>query len=215
MKKLIIVAIVAVSLAVSAAVAYAWWTSSSSIPDNNIGTGTAGITVEGLPLNFANLQPTNDPDPTADIADQDYPAQTFVRVTNTEDTPLMFYGFLTGATGDVGYTNKIWVRIWVAPTDPASPYGPGSFQNNGGNPYLSYSGTLYDLISGGQAFGKANLASRYMGPSGWVHTPLMPGDQAVYKIGCWLDSSANDDYQDKHVNFSWNFAGVQEGDWVD
>lgn len=215
MKKLVIVAIIVASLAISATVAFAWWTGSSSIADNNIGTGMAGITVEGLPLNFADLQPMNDPDPTADVDAQDYPAETFVRVTNTEDTPLMFYGFLSGATGDVGYMNKVNVRIWVAPIDGHSPYGTGDFQNNGGNPYLSYEGTLYDLISGGQTFGMANLASRFWTGTAWVHTPLMPGSQAVYKIGCWLDASANDDYQGKHVNFSWDFAGVQEGDWVD
>ena len=137
MKKLVIVAIIVASLAISATVAFAWWTGSSSIADNNIGTGMAGITVEGLPLNFADLQPMNDPDPTADVDAQDYPRRPS-SVSRTRRTRPVFYGFLSGATGDVGYMNKVNVRIWVAPIDGHSPYGTGDFQNNGGNPYLSY-----------------------------------------------------------------------------
>jgi hypothetical protein len=209
---IIIVAIIAVA-AIFSAGAYAWWTlQNATIPGNEITTGQMGLTAGGsVPISAADLIPQARPPAGPDGSSAGYTTNYFY-VTNTGDTPLMFYGFLGNVT-DPGIGNVVWAKITVAPTD--SPWGdPTGTLSAAGGPYISYEGPINALY--GEVGGKQFLSSRYWAGGMWNPTPLAAGQQAWYKVVLWLDGQTCDDFsQDKTITCDLTFKGTQPENWVD
>ena len=131
---------------------------------------------------------------------------SYVYVTNTGNTPLMFYGYLSDPSDSGGIVPWVYVRIWLNPATNTS--GWTDTFNNGGN-YLVYQGLLNTLWDSSAA-GKTYLGS--VDPSN-NPTPIGPGQVGVYKIAVWLSQNAPNSTQNQTANFSINFAGEQLGQW--
>ncbi len=214
-KKLIIAIIAVVALAVAVlatGAAFGWWTTDAApITGNSVGTGTATLVAGGGPINITNLVPQVAPadDPTGVLADSTYPSVSYVYVQNQGNVPLMFYAYLANPGGDGVLLPYVHVRIWLNPATNNS--GWTDTFNNTGN-YLVFQGVLNTLWNS-SAQGQYYLGSTSgLGGTG-VETPILPGQTGVYKIACWLDSSAGNDTQGKSVSFSLNFHGEQQNEF--
>jgi predicted ribosomally synthesized peptide with SipW-like signal peptide len=213
-KTLLIIIVVIAIAAISAAGAYAWWTSTdTTVSGNQITTGQMGLTAGGdVPLSAAKLVPQARP-PAGPDGDSTGFKTSYFYVTNTGDTPLMFYGYIPASWYDEGIGNVVWAKITIAPTD--SPWGaPTGTLSALGGPYIVYEGPINALV--GEAAGKAELSSRYYANSAWHHTPLAKGQQAWYKVVLWLDGATCDNgSQGKTLQCDLTFKGMQEENWVD
>jgi predicted ribosomally synthesized peptide with SipW-like signal peptide len=214
-KKLFVIVAVLV-LAIGAAVAYAWWSTTETSEGNTVATGQVSLHLGGqLPINATGLAPQNAPeDPEAE--DSAYGCVRYLFVGNTSSMTLMFYGWLDGGVDEDGIREDINVRIWLLGERDIPGYWSGcpatwvsTFQSPG--PWLSFEGTLDDLWNN-RAAGIEYLSSRT--PSG-TPTPIDPKEYGVYRVALWLDSDADDDTQNKSLSFNINFTGVQEEGWED
>ena len=116
-KKYFIPLLVVAVMAISATVAYAWWTTTVNSGPNTISTGDESLLLGGsLPMTAAGLVPQNqlDNDPNSSVAGY----QTgFFYVQNTGTNPVDFVGWLGDGTGDYGVSDRrSGVKITIAPT---------------------------------------------------------------------------------------------------
>jgi predicted ribosomally synthesized peptide with SipW-like signal peptide len=219
-KKLIIVAIVVVAMAVAASVAYAWWSDTVSVSDNTVSTGEVSLETSGLPVVAAGLVPQVDP--ALDAPDAAYPGVQYFWVKNGSSIPLMFYGWLSDGNDPKNINPHVNARIWLLGSSTEVPswwtgYPSGwvdTFQPAANGPFLSYDGALSGLWSGAPA-GVNYLSSRYWTGSSWLRTPIGKGEYGVYRIAVWLDSAAPDTTQNATVSFTINFTGMQDGAWTE
>jgi hypothetical protein len=217
-KKLLIVFIVVVAMAVAATVAYAWWSATITSDTNTVSTGSVAMEMGGLPVTASGLVPQ--PDPDLDAADDEYADVTYFWVKNTSTIPLMFYGWLSDGSDNKDLRSYVNARIWLLgdATPPTEWTGyPGwdsTFQTGG--PYVSFDGTVADLWSG-QPAGINYLSSRAWYGGTWHRTPIGPGEQGVYRVAIWLDSTAPNSTQgatgSDALSFKINFTGMQEEQW--
>ncbi len=214
-KKLIVVLVV-LAMAITASIAYAWWSDTVTSDTNTVATGEVALEMAGLPIDASGLVPQNDP--AADAVDAAYADVTYFWVKNDSTVPLMFYGWLSDGSDDSNIRSYVNARITLlgsatAPDWWTLPDGwEGTFQDGG--PYDVFDGTVADLWSG-QTAGKLYLSSRYWDGSDWIHTLLEEGEYAVYRVAIWLDSTAPDSAQNATLSFKINFTGIQEEGWVD
>ena len=216
-KKLVIVLAVLVVMAVAAAVAYAWWSATVSVPGNTVTTGQVSLETEGLPIVASGLVPQLDP--ALDAADDKYGAVQYFWVKNGSTTPLMFYGWLSDGTDANNIRSSVRARIWLLGTAAAPGYWTGYPDGwvgtfNPGGPYATFDGTVAQLWSGAPA-GRNYLSSRYPIGSSWGRTPINPGEYGVYRIAVWLDSNAPNSTQNSVLGFTINFTGMQEEAWTE
>ena len=215
-KKVLIPLLVAVLLALaifSVGAAFGWWTTSAApITGNSVSTGTATLVAGGGPVSIANLVPQVAPadDPTWSLADSTYPSVSYIYVQNQGSVPLMFYGYLANPGGDGVLLSYVHIRIWLNPATNNSGW-TDNFNNTGH--YLVFDGPLSTLWNSAAA-GKQYLGSTSGQNGTGVQTPILPGQTGVYKIACWLDSSAGNDTQAKSLSFSINFNGEQENEFI-
>lgn len=206
-KTMFIIIAVVVVMAIGSAVAYAWWTASATVENNQISTADAGLTYggSGAPIIATNLIPqatlAADPadDPAANLTGY---RVSYFWVRNTGDAPLHFYGWLDGGTGDYGALGSVvWVKITIAPTVAnGSPWDPTGSLSAVGGPYLVYRGPINALY--GKAGGMDKLTT--IG-----HQPLAAGQFAFYKVVTWLDGpTCTNDSQNKSMTASLQFEGV-------
>lgn len=214
-KKLIVVLAVVLVMAIGAAVAYAWWSSTATTYGNSVATGNVTLESDGGSIVASGLVPQVAPAEEAD--DAAYGAVSYIWVHNASSTPLMFYGWLNDGAGDTIINPYVRVRIWLlgATTAPAwwTNYPAGwtdTFQSPG--PFLSFDGTLEQLWSG-QAGGINYLSSRWWDGAAWHRTLINPDEYGTYRVAIWLDSSAPNETQNKTVDFSVNWTGMQEEAW--
>jgi hypothetical protein len=208
-KKFLFALAVLIALAIAAGVAFAWWTTSTSIGGNSVGTGSLTLAAGYSPISASGLLPQVDPaaDPTGSLPDNTYPSVSYVWVQNQGTVPLMFYAWLDNGSGDyAALINYIHVRIWLNPANNASGW-PETFNSSFHG--LVFEGMLSTLWAG-QSAGKTYLGSTSQPDGQGVKTPIGPSEQGVYKIAVWLDSSAGNDTQGKTLGFTLKFNGGQE-----
>ena len=131
---------------------------------------------------------------------------TYIYVQNHGSVPLMFYGWLGTPGGDAALLPYVQVRIWLNPANNQSGW-TDDFNNTGH--YLVYQGpigTLWNSVAAGQKY----LGSTSGLDGTGTETPILSGQTGVYKIACWLDSSADNTTQGKSLTFSINFNGGQQ-----
>ena len=204
-KKYFIPLLVVAVVAISATVAYAWWTTTVSSGPNTISTGDESLLLGGsLPITAAGLVPQAqlDNDPNSSVAGYQ---TSFFYVQNTGTNPVDFVGWLDNGTGDYGVLgSQVWVKITIAPTlAQGSPWDPtGSLSYNPVHgPYLVYEGPIGNLY--GQAYGSQYLTT--LNP----HTPLAAGQYAFYRVVTWLDGPSSDNSsKNKTMTATLNFAVV-------
>ena len=197
----------------SVGAAFGWWTTSAApITGNSVSTGTATLVAGGGPVSIANLVPQVAPadDPTGSLGDSAYPSVSYIYVQNQGSVPLMFYGYLANPGGDAALLNHVHIRIWLNPVNNTT--GWTDTFNNTGN-YLVFDGVINTLWNSSAA-GKYYLGSTSGANGAGVQTPILPGQTGVYKIACWLDSSAGNDTQAKSLSFSINFNGEQQNEFI-
>ena len=207
-KRIIIPVLVVVVMAVAASVAYAWWTTDTSIDGNEVTTGSMGMSSGSSPIVAKDLIPQLAPG--TDLSK--YHVSYFWFKNTSPSTPMMAYGYLDNVVDPTGIQGKVMVQITIAPTD--SPWGdPTGTLSAAGGPYPVYTGSVDGIM--GTTNGKATLATRFWTGTAWQHTLLAPGQEAWYKVVVWLDSSADNSYQNGSFKADLKFNGMQEEAWVD
>jgi hypothetical protein len=211
-KRYFIPILVVAVMAITATVAYAWWTANAAQGSNTMSTGTAHLAIGGGPISLSGLEPQFAPAATA--PDADYGAVSYIYVQNTGTTPLMFYIFLADPIGDAGLLSKVHVRIWLQGSDAppgfwSAPSWTSTFGPSGG-PFSSFDGVLSTIWNSSVA-GKQYLAT--LDPSN-NPTPIQANEIGVYRIAVWLDSSAGNETQGQNWGFSINAAGKPLTDYM-
>jgi len=222
-KKLLIVAIVVVAMAVAATVAYAWWSTTITSDTNSVSTGSVAMEMSGapwMPITASGLVPQSDP--ALDAEDAEYADVTYFWVKNSSTIPLMFYGWLSDGSDNKDIRQYVNVRIWLLGATTAPAYWTGypagwvdTFQVPG--PHETYFGTIGGLWSGPPA-GINYLSSRWWDGT-WHRTPINPGEYGVYRVAIWLDSTAPNSAQGATgpdaLSFKINFTGMQDEAWTE
>jgi predicted ribosomally synthesized peptide with SipW-like signal peptide len=220
-KKLIIVIVVLVVMAIAASVAYAWWSDTASTSGNKVSTVGVDLETFGLPITAGGLVPMADP--ALEAVDAAYPSVSYFWVKNGGSIPLMCYGWLSDGDDPGNINPYVRIRIWLLGSSTPTPVSwwtgldpnwVDTFQPAPGGPFVSYDGTLGALWPGKDP-GINYLSTRYWNlPSGpWLDTPMGAGEYGVYRAAVWLDSTAPDFTQNKTVEFTINFTGMQQEAW--
>jgi hypothetical protein len=215
-KKLIVIIATLVVMGIAATAAYAWFTSSGSLPGNSISTGNVGIEVQGAngPINVSGLMPSYGPAinlgtpwalSTQDLTSESNFPSSFFWIHNNGTAPEMFYAWAE-LGGNTEIANKVMCRIWLDPVD--YPGYPNSAWWKSPATYAVWEGPLSDISTPG---GGRDLV-RSVTPGG-VKETLPVGTYATYKIVFWLDSTADNNYQNKTLNVTLHVESGQEEAW--
>jgi len=207
------------------------------------GAGEA-LSVAGLPIQVSGLKPITKPDPTAADAAYGAVNYFYVGNNGADPLMFYGYlaNAATSGTSILPYVDiRVWLLGSATPSSAITNWtGFGSlgwvdsFQPAPGGPFLAYDGTIQNLcsaaytlgngsdptvapVTGAQAAGMNYLSSRGGGSSNastWIDTPIAPGQNGVYRVAVWLDSSAPNSTQGQWASFDLDFHGVTTDGWA-